>query len=144
MKLQSDAESSPPKRSSPDALGKPLVQTAPRRFRWRAVIHSVGKKLDPSGNQPTVAWHLADCDNPANVEEHCDIGRHLMALDSNPDGHCFVGGTCPRCPEIAEAAEAAAAAAAAPSEPPAAPPAEPAKPGEPAVAVDQPEQPASA
>ncbi len=80
MKLQSDAESSPPKRSSPDALGKPLVQTAPRRFRWRAVIHSVGKKLDPSGNQPTVAWHLADCDNPANVEEHCDIGRHLMAL----------------------------------------------------------------
>ena len=142
MKLQSDAESSPPKRSSPDALGKPLVQTAPRRFRWRAVIHSAGKKLDPSGNQPTVAWHLADCDTPTDVEAHCEIGRHLIALDGNPDGHCFVNGACPRCPELAEAAAAAAEAEAKRNEPPA-PAVEPETP-EPVVAVDQPEQPASA
>ncbi|HET6315307.1 MAG TPA: hypothetical protein VFG86_02535 [Chloroflexota bacterium] len=147
MKLQSDAESSPPKRSSPDALGKPLVKTAPRRFRWRAVIHSAGKKLDPSGNQPTVAWHLADCDAPTDLEAHCEIGRQLAALDGNPDGHCLVGGACPRCPELAEAAEAAAAASAAAeakaNEPPPAVVAEPPEPG-PVAAVDQPEQPASA
>jgi hypothetical protein len=136
MRIQ-DAESSPPRRGSADELGKPLVQTVPRRFRWRAVIHS-GKKVDSSSGGPSVSWHLADCDDPASAEAHCEIGRHLIATDGNPDGHCQVGGTCPRCPEVAEAAAAAAQA----SQP--TPPPEPQPSPEPTEPKASPEQTATA
>jgi hypothetical protein len=117
VKIQNDAESSPPRRSnSPDALGKPLIKTVARRFRWRAVIHS-GRKVDSTSGQPTVAWHLAECDDPQRTEAHCETGQHLIALDGNPDGHCFVGGACLRCPEQAEAS----ATPPAPAEPPVTP-----------------------
>jgi hypothetical protein len=125
VKIQSDAESTPPRRSSsPDALGKPLIKTVERRFRWRAVIHS-GRKVDSTSGQPTVAWHLAECDDPQRTEAHCEIGRRLIALDGNPDGHCYVGGACLRCPEEAEANEAPPATAEPPEAPAASEPAEP-------------------
>jgi len=116
MKVQNEAEPSPPQRASvADELGKPLVKVAPRRFRWRAVIRSRGK-LDPSVGGSSVAWHLAECTTPGDIEAHCEIGRHLIALDGNPDGHCQVGGVCPRCDVAAEEAEAARAAEAAAAE----------------------------
>jgi hypothetical protein len=102
MPIQSDAESSPPKRGSADELGQPLVKVAPRQFRWRAIIHA-GAKLDPTSRQPSVAWHLAECDEPGRPERHCPIGQHLISLDGNPDGHCQVGGACPRCPDATAA-----------------------------------------
>jgi len=104
--IQSDAESSTPRRPNlSDQLGKPHVKTAARRFRWRAVIRSTGK-LDPSAGHPAVAWHLADCSAPASNEAHCDVGRRLIGLDGNPDGHCLLDGVCPRCEEATAAVEA--------------------------------------
>jgi hypothetical protein len=75
------------------------------RLRWRVVIHA-GEKIDASRGQQPLAWHLAECANPASPEAHCDIGRRLIATDGNPDGHCLIGGTCPRC-EQAPVEEAA-------------------------------------
>src|SRR5262245_19540928 len=119
MKITSEAEASPPHRTTvADELGKPHVRSSPRRFRWRAVIRS-GAKLDPSAGHPSVAWHLAECTTPADLEAHCETGRRLIEVDGNPDGHCQLQGECPRCTEareLAEAAEAAAAAAAAAAE----------------------------
>jgi hypothetical protein len=113
MKVQNQAEPSPPQRASvADELNKPRVKAAPRRFRWRAVIRS-GGKLDPSVGGPSVAWHLAECATPGEIEAHCEIGRHLIALDGNPDGHCQVGDVCPRCDVAEEEAAAARAAEAA-------------------------------
>jgi hypothetical protein len=106
MRVQSDAESSQPKRPG---LSPPSVPNQPeatrQRLRWRAVIHP-GQKLDPARGQQPVAWHLADCDDPTRAESHCDIGRHLIATDGNPDGHCRVGGACPRCPDAGDAGAA--------------------------------------
>ena len=97
MRLQSDAESSRPSRAGPAEPGVPArVREGRARLRWRAVIHA-GQKVDPARGQQPVAWHLADCDDPGRSEAHCDIGRRLMATDSNPDGHCRVAGVCPRC-----------------------------------------------
>jgi hypothetical protein len=97
MPIQSDAETKPPRRAA-DETGQPLVKVAPRQFRWRAVIHASGK-LDPTSRGASVAWHLADCDEPGRADKHCAIGQHLISVDGNPDGHCQVGGACPRCPE---------------------------------------------
>src|SRR4051794_20370412 len=106
MTIQSDAESSSPRRPNlSDQLGKPRIKTNARRFRWRAVIHS-GGKLDPSAGNPAVAWHHAECTAPSSNEAHCEVGRRLIALDGNPDGHCQLGETCPRCDEALAAAEA--------------------------------------
>ena len=105
MTIQSDSESSPPRRPNlSDQLGKPRVKAAARRFRWRAVIHS-GGKLDPSAGHPAVAWHHAECSAPASRDAHCEVGRRLIEFDGNPDGHCQVGETCPRCDEAAAAIE---------------------------------------
>jgi hypothetical protein len=103
MRVQDDAESSRPRQTGlfqSDRL-TPTADTQPRpRLRWRAIIHA-GQKLDPARGQPPVAWHLADCDDPARSEVHCELGRHLLASDGNPDGHCRVAGACPRCAEEA-------------------------------------------
>jgi hypothetical protein len=110
----------------------PTPSTTAPRLRWRVVIHA-GEKIDPSRGQQSLAWHLAECSSPASLEAHCDVGRRLIAADGNPDGHCLIGGVCPRC-EQAAAAEAAKPppppapapepAAPAPAEPAPAPPAE--------------------
>ena len=98
MRVQSDAESSRPKQTGPAESAVPVqAREARQRLRWRAVIHA-GPKFDPARGQQPVAWHLAECDHPARPEAHCDIGRHLIAIDGNPDGHCQVAGVCPRCP----------------------------------------------
>jgi hypothetical protein len=98
MPPQRDAEanqSNPTNQSAPDM--QPGPRDARARLRWRAVVHP-GDKFDPSRGQQPVAWHLAECDDPTRAEAHCDIGRHLIATDGNPDGHCQVAGVCPRCP----------------------------------------------
>ena len=98
MPVQSDAESSQPKQAGSSKSSVPTQAQGSRpRLRWRAIIHP-GQKLDPARGVQPVAWHLADCDDPAQAEAHCDVGRHLLASDGNPDGHCRVGGVCPRCP----------------------------------------------
>jgi len=99
----------------------PTPSTAPR-LRWRVVIHA-GEKIDPSRGQQSLAWHLAECGDPPSAEAHCDIGRRLIATDGNPDGHCLIGGVCPRCDQAAIQAAAAPPPVAAP---------EPAEPAEPA------------
>jgi hypothetical protein len=99
MQVQSETDSSQPSRAGP---AEPGVHTQARegraRLRWRAVIHAA-QKLDPARGQLPVAWHLADCGDPSRAEAHCEMGRHLIATDGNPDGHCRVAGVCPRCPE---------------------------------------------
>jgi hypothetical protein len=75
------------------------------RLRWRVVIHA-GEKLDASRGQQPLAWHLAECADPPSAEAHCDIGRRLIATDGNPDGHCLIGGVCPRCEQADEEAAA--------------------------------------
>jgi hypothetical protein len=100
MRVQTDAESTTPRRAD-EVLHVPAAAPGPR-FRWRAVIHA-GQKLDPARGLQPVAWHLADCDNPTQIESHCEIGQALIATDGNPDGHCYVGGVCPRCPREAPA-----------------------------------------
>jgi len=101
MRVQTDAESTQPRRA--DEVVHVAANPSTPRFRWRAVIHA-GQKLDPARGLQPVAWHLAECDSPTEVESHCEIGRHLIATDGNPDGHCLVGGTCLRCPPAATAA----------------------------------------
>ena len=99
MRTQRDIESSRPSEAGPAAPGvHPRARDEGARLRWRAVIHA-GQKLDPARGQQPVAWHLADCDDPSRAEAHCDIGRHLIATDGNPDGHCQVAGICLRCPQ---------------------------------------------
>ena len=100
MRTTSDAQSNTPKRPglAEDAAHLQSATTGRPRFRWRAVV-SAGQKLDPARGVQPVAWHLAECDDPWRSEAHCEIGRHLIATDGNPDGHCFVAGICPRCPE---------------------------------------------
>ena len=78
----------------------PTPSTTAPRLRWRVVIHA-GEKLDSSRGQQSLAWHLAECANPPSPEAHCDIGRRLIAADGNPDGHCLIGGVCPRCEQLA-------------------------------------------
>ena len=98
MRVHSDAESSRPRQAGPLETAVPVqAREARTRLRWRAVIHA-GQKFDPARGQQPVAWHLADCHDPARPEAHCEIGRHLLARDGNPDGHCQVAGACPRCP----------------------------------------------
>jgi hypothetical protein len=95
----------------------PTPSTAPR-LRWRVVIHA-GEKIDPSRGQQSLAWHLAECGDPSSSEAHCDIGRRLIATDGNPDGHCLIGGICPRCDQAAvQAAPPPPAAEPAAPEPP--------------------------
>jgi hypothetical protein len=103
MRVQTDAESSKPHRPgvTEEAAHLPATAAGRPRFRWRAVIHA-GQKLDPARGLQPVAWHLAECDDPPRTKAHCDIGRHLIATDGNPDGHCFVNGVCPRCPSAVE------------------------------------------
>ena len=105
MRVQTDAENTTPRRADE------VIHIAPEpsgpRYRWRAVIHA-GQKLDPARGTQPVAWHLADCDAPAAIESHCEIGKHLIATDGNPDGHCLVGGVCPRCPNATPSPEPAA------------------------------------
>ena len=99
MRVQSEAETSRPKQPGLAPSGGPSPVGEQRaRLRWRAVVHA-GHTLDATRGQQPVAWHLADCDDPARPEAHCDLGRHLLASDGNPDGHCRVAGVCPRCPE---------------------------------------------
>ena len=99
MRVQGDAESSRPRPTGLFQSSPPSPVGGPRaRLRWRAIIHA-GQKLDPARGQPPVAWHLADCDDPARPDAHCDLGRRLLASDGNPDGHCRVAGACPRCAE---------------------------------------------
>ena len=101
MRVQSDAESIRPRQAGSFESSVPTEAQGGRpRLRWRAVVHP-GQKLDPARGVQPVAWHLADCDDPARAEAHCDVGRHLLASDGNPDGHCRVGGVCPRCPDAA-------------------------------------------
>jgi hypothetical protein len=98
MCAQSDDRSNQARQPSPSEPGVPTKARDVRpRLRWRAVIHT-GEKLDPALGIQAVAWHLADCDDPMRSEAHCDVGRHLLATDGNPDGHCHVAGVCPRCP----------------------------------------------
>ena len=107
MRVQSDAESSRPRQAGTFESGVPTQAPGGRaRLRWRAVIHA-GQKLDPARGLQPVAWHLADCDDPARPEAHCDVGRHLLASDGNPDGHCRVAGACPRCPNATGPADQA-------------------------------------
>jgi hypothetical protein len=109
MRIQSDAESITPKRAeSSNQLGQAAIRTGPRRFRWRAVIRA-GQPIDTTRGTLPVAWHLADCSAPASAEAHCEVGKHLIAVDGNPDGHCLVGDVCPRCEEAKETAEPQAA-----------------------------------
>ena len=97
MRVQSNTESTHPKQAGLfESALRPLARDTQTRLRWRAVIHP-GQKLDPARGLQPVAWHLADCDDPGRAEAHCDLGRHLLASDGNPDGHCLVGGFCPRC-----------------------------------------------
>jgi len=100
MRVTSDADSTKPRRpsSSEEAAHLQVATPGRPRFRWRAVIHA-GEKLDPARGIRPVAWHLAECDDPWRNEAHCEIGRHLLATDGHPDGHCYVDGTCQRCPE---------------------------------------------
>jgi hypothetical protein len=102
MRVQGDAENSRPRQTAglfQSSRVIPTGETQPRpRLRWRAIIHA-GQKLDPARGQTPVAWHLADCDDPARSDAHCDLGRHLLASDGNPDGHCRVAGACLRCAE---------------------------------------------
>jgi hypothetical protein len=100
MRVTNDAESSKPRRPglAEEAAHLQAAAAGRPRFRWRAVIHA-GQKIDPARGLQPVAWHLAECDDPWRSESHCEIGRHLIATDGNPDGHCYVHGTCPRCPE---------------------------------------------
>jgi hypothetical protein len=104
----------------------PTPSTAAPRLRWRVVIHA-GEKIDPSRGQQPLAWHLAECGDPSRPEAHCDVGRRLMAADGNPDGHCLIGGVCPRC-EQAAVQEAPPPPAPQPEQPTAAPEAAPAEP----------------
>lgn len=107
MRVQSDAESSRPGRAGSSESSAPVQAPGGRqRLRWRAVVHP-GQKLDPARGLQPVAWHLADCDDPTRAEAHCDVGRHLLASDGNPDGHCRVGGVCPRCPDAPNGADQA-------------------------------------
>ncbi|MBV9359464.1 MAG: hypothetical protein JO023_28465 [Chloroflexi bacterium] len=94
MHVDSDAENSQSQASEPAATA-----SAPR-FRWRAIVR-VGQRFDAARGHQSLAWHLADCADPAQLEAHCQLGRHLIATDGNPDGHCLVDGVCPRCPAIA-------------------------------------------
>jgi hypothetical protein len=99
MGTQSDDGSGQPRQPNLVEPGAPTQARGSRpRLRWRAVIHP-GDKLDPARGVQAVAWHLADCDDPSRSEAHCDVGRHLLASDGNPDGHCHVAGVCPRCPD---------------------------------------------
>jgi hypothetical protein len=93
MPVESNAQS---KGSSQQNTQLRAPDDAPR-VRWRAVVH-VGQRFDAARGQQPLAWHLVGCDDPARPEAHCALGRHLLATDGNPDGHCWVGGTCPRCP----------------------------------------------
>jgi hypothetical protein len=99
LAAQRDDGSNPSPSPAPFEPGAPTEPRSVRaRLRWRAVIRT-GEKLDPARGLQAVAWHLADCDDPARSEAHCDMGRHLLATDGNPDGHCRVDGVCPRCPD---------------------------------------------
>jgi hypothetical protein len=99
MCAQSDHRSSQPRHPGPFEPGGPTqARNVRARLRWRAVIRT-GEKLGPARGLEAVAWHLADCDDPTRAEAHCDVGRHLLATDGNPDGHCRVAGVCPRCPD---------------------------------------------
>jgi hypothetical protein len=99
MNAQNDDHSNQARQPSPVEPGEPAQAHAARaRLRWRAVIRT-GEKLDPALGIQAVAWHLAECDDPTRLEAHCDVGRHLLATDGNPDGHCHVAGVCPRCPD---------------------------------------------
>lgn len=70
---------------------------------------------------------MADCTQPSRIEAHCElVGRGLMALDGNPDGHCEVNGVCPRCQLAAAEPEPAAVPAEAAAAEPTAPEATPA------------------
>ena len=46
------------------------------------------------GNRPSIPSGSGDYMYGTTPPE-----RHLIATDGNPDGHCYVGGACPRCPE---------------------------------------------
>jgi hypothetical protein len=94
MQVESDAEN-----SQSQASGSAAASTPPR-FRWRAIVR-VGQRFDAARGHQSLAWHLADCADPAQLEAHCELGRHLIATDGNPDGHCLVDGSCPRCPATA-------------------------------------------
>src|SRR5262249_13076458 len=100
MRVTNDAESSKPRRPglAEEAAHLQSAAAGRPRFRWRAVIHA-GQKIDPARGLQPVAWHLAECEDTWRSESPCEIGRHLIATDGNPDGHCYVHGTCPRCPE---------------------------------------------
>ena len=99
MRVQSDTQSSRPSRAGPAEPGvHPRTRDGGARLRWRAVIHP-GDRFDAARGQQPVAWHLAECEDPARAEAHCAIGRHLMATDGNPDGHCQAAGVCLRCPQ---------------------------------------------
>ena len=99
MRVQGESESSQLTQTGLSQSGGPIpAGQPPARLRWRAVVHA-RQSVDAAHGQQPIAWHLADCDDPARPEAHCDIGRHLLASDGNPEGHCRVAGTCPRCPE---------------------------------------------
>jgi hypothetical protein len=100
MPVQSDVLSSRPRKASPsDSIVLTQSGAARARLRWRAIAHP-GQKLDPARGVQPIAWDVADCDVATRLEGHCDVGRHLLATDGNPDGHYLVGGTCPRCPNV--------------------------------------------
>jgi hypothetical protein len=101
MQVESDAESSQPQASEAAASSTPSdVVSSSQRFRWRAIVR-VGQRFDAARGHQSLAWHLAECEDPARLEAHCELGRHLIATDGNPDGHCLVQGVCPRCPASA-------------------------------------------
>ena len=107
MPVGGDAESHRPKRPTQPVSFAQVSASDRGRLRWRAIVR-VGPKLDAARGQRPLAWHLVECTDPERADNHCEVGRVLMGTAGNPDGHCQVGGSCPRCAGLnaAPAAEA--------------------------------------
>jgi hypothetical protein len=66
------------------------------RLQWRVVVRP-GSRVDPAKATLPLTWHLVTCTDWFMADAHCDEGQRLLAQVSDPDGHCLVGGACPRC-----------------------------------------------
>ena len=65
--------------------------SAGRRLAWRAVVRMRDR------NTVSTEWHLAACSASADADAHCPEGRGLISTTGDPEGHCLIGGQCPRC-----------------------------------------------
>jgi hypothetical protein len=84
-----DANSSPKPRRRTRVTPPPATVETP--LAWRAIVHVHHR------DAVQTEWHLVDCPAPDSVEAHCPVGRRLIQLQGQPDGHCLKGGRCPLC-----------------------------------------------